>query len=87
MFLMMMTMIMMKNTTNDKINYEDKYKELMYILKIRYNIYTEVVRQYEKQRRNTENEFYKKSYQTTIHKFNARREEIKGILEEYDINE
>lgn len=78
---------MMMNTTNGKINYEDKYKELMYRLKLRYNIYTEAVRHYENQRRNTEDEFYKKSYQTSIHKFNAKREEIKGILEEYDINE
>lgn len=78
---------MMTNTTNGKINYEDKYKELMYRLKLRYNIYTEAVSHYEKQRRNTEDEFYKKSYQTSIHKFNAKREEIKGILEEYDVNE
>lgn len=78
---------MMKNTTNGKINYEDKYKELMYRLKLRYNIYTEAVSHYENQRRNIEDEFYKKSYQTSIHKFNAKREEIKGILEEYDIND
>ena len=36
---------------------------------------------YERMRRNCKNEFYKKSYQTSIHKLNAKREVRKGILE------
>lgn len=78
---------MMTNKTNGKINYEDKYKELINTLKIRYNIYTNAVSYYENQRICTNSDFYKKSYQTSIHKLNAKREEIKGILERYDINE
>lgn len=78
---------MMTNMTNGKINYEDKYKELMYKLRTSYINYTDAVRHYENQRRNTEDEFYKKSYQTSIHKLNAKRELIKYILEEYDIND
>lgn len=41
------------------------------------------VKAYENMRRNTESEFYKKSYQTTIHKLNSKievRNEILSIL-------
>ncbi len=42
------------------------------------------VQRYEKMRRNCEDEFYKKSYQTSIHKLNAKREVRKNILELLD---
>lgn len=42
---------------------------------------TNTVKYYEKQRRLTTDDFYKKSYQTQIHKANARREVRKHILE------
>ena len=41
---------------------------------------TEKVKYYEKMRRNTTSEFYKKSYQTNIHKLNAKRETRRSIL-------
>ena len=40
----------------------------------------EKVKYYEKMRRNTTSEFYKKSYQTIIHKLNAKRETRRNIL-------
>ena len=42
---------------------------------------TNTVKYYEKQRRLTTDDFYKKSYQTQIHKANSRREVRKNILE------
>lgn len=42
---------------------------------------TDTVKYYEKQRRLTTDDFYKKSYQTQIHKANSRREVRKHILE------
>lgn len=41
---------------------------------------TESVKRYEEMRRNCTNEFYLKSYQTTIHKLNAKREVRSAIL-------
>lgn len=41
---------------------------------------TESVKYYERVRRKTTSDFYKKSYQTTIHKLNAKRETRRSIL-------
>jgi dsDNA-specific endonuclease/ATPase MutS2 len=49
-------------------------------LKTDYKEYTEQVKHYEEMRRNTPSDFYRHSYQTTIHKLNAKREYIKSIL-------
>lgn len=49
-------------------------------LKTLYDDYTTKVKYYEKERRYTSNSFYKKSYQTQIHKYNAKRELIKEII-------
>ena len=45
-----------------------------------YDDYTNKVKYYEKVRRHTTDSFYKKSYQTHIHKYNAKRELIKEII-------
>lgn len=49
-------------------------------LKTLYDVYTNEVKYYEKERRNAPDSFYKKSYQTQIHKYNAKRELIKEII-------
>lgn len=49
-------------------------------LKTLYDDYTNKVKYYEKERRNTTDSFYKKSYQTQIHKYNAKRELIKELI-------
>ena len=55
--------------------------ELIEILKQNNEEDKRSVQTYEKMRRNCEDEFYRKSYQTEIHKLNAKREVRKGILE------
>lgn len=57
----------------------DTFK-LLNKLKTLYDDYTNTVKYYEKERRNTTNSFYKKSYQTQIHKYNAKRELIKELI-------
>lgn len=49
-------------------------------LKTLYDDYTTKVKYYEKERRYTSDSFYKKSYQTQIHKYNAKRELIKELI-------
>jgi hypothetical protein len=75
--------------------FEKEYKEKLDVLKnqaslvdtIReklkrdYDYYTEKIKIYEDMRRYTTSDFYKQSYQSTIHKFNAKREYIKSNLE------
>jgi len=53
-------------------------------LKQDYADYIESVKRYEEMRRNTTSEFYTHSYQTTIHKLNAKREYIISILKELE---
>lgn len=57
----------------------DTFK-LLNKLKTLYDNYTNEVKYYEKERRNTTDSFYKKSYQTQIHKYNAKRELIKELI-------
>ena len=54
--------------------------KLLYKLTTLYHDYTDKVKYYEKERRNTTDSFYKKSYQTQIHKYNAKRELIKELI-------
>ena len=61
--------------------YIDKLKEVKQQLKIEYEKLTESVKRYENMRRNCKDEFYLKSYQTTIHKLNAKRETISNIID------
>ena len=49
-------------------------------LKTLYDDYTTKVKYYEKERRYISDSFYKKSYQTQIHKYNAKRELIKELI-------
>ena len=65
-------------------NNEDKLKQLLDELKSTYALYTDIVRYYEEQRRNCDSEFYLKSYQNCINKYNAMRELIRCILDKYD---
>lgn len=60
---------------------ENKVKEVKQQLKIEYEKLTESVKRYEDMRRNCKDEFYLKSYQTTIHKLNAKRETIRNIID------
>ena len=63
----------------------NKLEELIKKLKLDNEFDKENVRQLEAKRRKTTSEFYKLSYQKTIHVLNARRElrrEILGFLEE-----
>lgn len=55
---------------------ENEIKELIQQLKIEYKQLTQSVKRYEEMRRKCKDEFYKKSYQTQIHKLNAKRETI-----------
>lgn len=57
----------------------DTFK-LLNKLKTLYDDYTNKVKYYEKERRDTTDSFYKKSYQTQIHKYNAKRELIKELI-------
>lgn len=66
-------------------NNEDKLKNLKSVceeLQRLYSFYTEQVKYYENQRRllGSVSEFYKRSYQTQIHRNNAKRELIKYLL-------
>lgn len=75
-----------KHTRKDKIiemfyNQGLTITELIEILKRNNEEDKRSVQVYERMRRNCEDEFYKKSYQTTIHKLNAKREVRNGILE------
>lgn len=75
-----------KHTRKDKIiemfyNQGLTIIELVEILKRNNEEDKRSVQIYEIMRRNCENEFYKKSYQTSIHKLNAKREVRKSILE------
>lgn len=54
--------------------------KLLYKLISLYDDYTTKVKYYEKERRYTIDSFYKKSYQTQIHKYNAKRELIKELI-------
>lgn len=57
-----------------------KYDELIEMLEKENEDDTFWVKRFEEKRRNTTDEFYKKSYQTTIHQLNAKRETRREIL-------
>lgn len=70
----------------------EKLDKLKKILTQEYDKYTKNVRYYENMRRNVDSNFYRRSYQTTIHKYNAKRELLKEVLRmieevESDMNE
>lgn len=60
---------------------ENKVKEVIQQLKIKYEQLTQSVKRYEDMRRNCKDEFYLKSYQTSIHRLNAKRETISNIID------
>jgi len=60
----------------------DDYQNIIQQLKIEYEQLTQSVKRYEEMRRNCQaDSFYKKSYQTSIHKLNAKRETISNIID------
>jgi hypothetical protein len=67
------------NDNKDKLN---DLKRVCEELERLYSFYTEQVKYYENQRRllGGISEFYKRSYQTQIHRNNAKRELIKYLL-------
>lgn len=60
---------------------DEKRQNIIQQLKTKYEQLTQSVRRYEKMRRNCKDEFYLKSYQTTIHRLNAKRETISNIID------
>lgn len=61
---------------------DEKVQNIINNLKAEYKELTQSVKRYEEMRRNCQaDSFYKKSYQITIHKLNAKRETIKSIIE------
>lgn len=67
-------------------NENKKLHNLIEKLKVSEINYRNLVSYYEEQRRECEyDSFYVDSYQTTIHKLNAKRELIKDILNELDV--
>ena len=66
---------------NKTLKLESDKQKLIDILEKENKEDTDTVKYYEKQRRLTTDDFYKKSYQTQIHKANSRREVRKNILE------
>lgn len=66
---------------NKTLKLESDKQKLIDILEKENEEDKDTVKYYEKQRRITDSNFYKKCYQTQIHKANARREVRKHILE------
>lgn len=60
---------------------KENYKTIIQQLKTEYEQLTQSVKRYEEMRRNCKDDFYMKSYQTTIHRLNAKREKISNIID------
>lgn len=61
---------------------DEKRQNIIQQLKTKYEQLTQSVKRYEEMRRNCRlDSFYKKSYQTTIHRLNAKRETISNIID------
>lgn len=60
---------------------DEKVQNIIKQLNKEYEQLTDSVKRYEEMRRNCQDGFYFNSYQTSIHKLNAKRETIKSIIE------